>query len=143
MTRTIEAMMEILLVEDNPGDVILTREALKDAGIGHRLQVAHNGLDAADFLFQRGEHADSPRPNLILLDLNLPKKSGREIVREIDADPVLREIPLVILTSSRQDHDVLIGRNPKRSLYIVKPLSFADLVDAMRTIRRFWQSASL
>jgi two-component system, chemotaxis family, response regulator Rcp1 len=104
--RTVARPIEILLVEDNPGDVRLTREALKDGKVSNRLHVVVDGVEALAFLRREGEHATAVRPDLILLDLNLPKMDGRQVLAEIKADPTLRQIPVVILTSSQAEEDI-------------------------------------
>ena len=116
--------IEILLVEDNPGDVDLTREALEEAKVGNRLHVAEDGEAAVDFLYQRGEFAAAPRPDMILLDLNLPKKDGRQVLKEIKADPKLAEIPVVVLTTSEADEDILRSYQLHANCYITKPVNF-------------------
>ena len=132
--------IKILWVEDNIGDILLIKEAFEHAGFIHHLNVVDNGVDALDFLFRRGRYARASRPDLIILDINLPKKSGREIISEIKTDSTLSQIPLVVLTSSKQDKDVLDGFDPKRSLYLIKPLGFPALIDVAKQIHNFWQS---
>jgi CheY-like chemotaxis protein len=138
-----ETVIEILLVEDNPGDVVLTKEALKQVGVKHRLNVVHDGADAVDFLFRRGPHAQAPRPDLILLDLNLPRKNGRDVIDEIKAESSLRTMPLVVLTSSRHEQDVLDGCDPARCLYMVKPPTFDAFAETIRQIEQFWRAATM
>ena len=133
-----DTAIEILLVEDNLGDVRLTEEALAEAGIRHRLNAVHDGADAIDFLLQRGRHAHAPRPDLILLDLNLPRKGGREVIAAIKAEPSLRTTPLVVFTSSSHEQHVLDGYDPRKCLYTVKPPTFEDSVDTMQQIHQFW-----
>jgi chemotaxis family two-component system response regulator Rcp1 len=137
-----DTMIEILLVEDNPGDVVLTKEALKQAEVKHRLNVVQDGVDAVDFLFRRGQYAEAPRPDLILLDLNLPRKNGRDVIAEIKAESSLRTTPLVVLTSSHHEEDALDGYNPARCLYMVKPPTFNAFTDAIRQIEQFWRAAT-
>ncbi len=134
------AMIKILWVEDNVGDILLIKEAFNEAGVTHRLNVVNDGVEATDFLFHQGRFAKAIRPDLIILDLNLPKKSGREVIAEIKADSELSRIPLVVLTSSSHDQDVLEGLDPKRAIYLVKPLSFAAIVDMAKQIQSFWLS---
>jgi CheY-like chemotaxis protein len=133
-------MARILWVEDNIGDILLIKEAFEQAGFSHRLTVVNDGADAMDFLFRRGQHTHVRRPDLIILDLNLPKKTGREIIEEIKTDSALFEIPLVVLTTSTYDRNALDGFDPKRCLYLVKPLSFQALVDLAKQIQSFWLS---
>lgn len=128
---------KILWIEDNIADVILIKEALKKIGLIHHLYVVNDGIEALDFLFRRGRFESVSVPDLIILDLNLPKKSGREVLQEIKADPVLFKIPLVILTTSNHDRDALEGFDPARSLYLVKPLTFAALIELGKQIRDF------
>jgi two-component system, chemotaxis family, response regulator Rcp1 len=132
-----DAAIEILLVEDNPGDVLLTKEALGEAQVKHRLSVVQDGAEAMDFLLQRSGFAQAPRPDLILLDLNLPRKNGRDVITEIKAESSLCGTPLVVLTSSPHDQAVLDGYDPTRCLYMVKPGGFDEFVDTIRQIERF------
>lgn len=130
--------IEILLVEDNPGDVRLTLEALKDAKIWNRLHVVEDGVAALDFLYQREPHVQAPRPDLILLDLNLPKKNGREVLAEIKSDVKLQTIPVVILTTSQAEEDVFRAYALHANCYISKPVDFAQFTNIVRTIEEFW-----
>jgi CheY-like chemotaxis protein len=135
-----KSMINILWVEDNVGDILLIKEAFNEAGVIHRLTVLNDGEEAMDYLFHRGRYARVHRPDLIILDLNLPKKSGREAIAEIKADSELSRTPLVVLTSSSHDQDVLAGLDPGKSIYLVKPLSFAAIVDMAKQIQSFWLS---
>jgi len=135
------AVIEILLVEDNPGDVRLTAEALEEAKVSHHLNTVRDGIEAMDFLFHRGRYRGASLPDLILLDLNLPRKSGRDVMAEIKGDAALSNIPLIVLTSSAQDQDVLDGCNPIRCRYRIKPLSFNTLVDIFKEIKGFMLTA--
>ncbi|MHB8955841.1 MAG: response regulator [Pirellulaceae bacterium] len=130
--------IDILLVEDNPGDVDLTKEALEGAKVSNRLHVVDNGEQAMDFLCRRGEHADAPRPDLILLDLNLPKKDGREVLEEIKANRDLAEIPVVILTTSAADEDVGRAYQLHANCYITKPVNFTEFLKVIQAIEDFW-----
>ena len=130
--------IEILLVEDNPGDVDLTKEALQDAKVRNRLHVVDDGAKAVDFLYKRGEYADAPRPDLILLDLNLPKKDGRQVLEEIKADPQLAGIPVVILTTSQADEDILRAYQLHANCYITKPVDFKQFMHVVKAIEEFW-----
>ena len=130
--------IEILLVEDNPGDVDLTREALQDAKVRNRLHVVDDGEEALDFLYKRGEYADVPRPDIILLDLNLPKKDGRQVLEEIKADPQLADIPVVILTTSQADEDILRSYQLHANCYITKPVDFKQFMHVVKSIEEFW-----
>lgn len=127
----------ILWVEDNISDILLIKEAFRVAEVRFRLKVLEDGVEAVNYLFHRDRYARARRPDLIILDLNLPKKNGREVIGDIKADSSLREIPLVVLTSSSRDRDVLDGLNPERCLYLVKPTSFDALVDLAKRIQSF------
>jgi two-component system response regulator len=130
--------IDILLVEDNPGDVDLTKEALEGAKVCNRLHVAEDGEQALDFLFRKGQYADAPRPDLILLDLNLPKRDGREVLEEIRADADLTEIPVVILTTSQADEDVGHAYRLHANCYIAKPVRFQQFLHVIQAIEEFW-----
>lgn len=130
--------IEILLVEDNAGDVRLTREALKDAKVLNTLHVARDGEEATEFLFRKGKHADAPRPDIIILDLNLPRKDGREVLAEIKADKELKRIPVVILTTSKSEEDVLKSYNLHANCYVTKPLDLDHFIGVVKSIEDFW-----
>lgn len=130
--------IEILLVEDNPGDVDLTIEALKDAKIANNLNVAVDGIDALTFLHREGDYGAAPKPDVILLDLNLPRKDGREVLAEIKEDPLLRRIPVVILTTSEAEKDVLESYDLYANCYIVKPIDLDQFITVVKTIEDFW-----
>jgi CheY-like chemotaxis protein len=130
--------VEILLVEDNPGDVRLTREALKDGKIHTRLSVVTDGEEAISFLHRLGRYASAPRPDLILLDLNLPRKSGREVLADIKADEHLRRIPVVVLTSSQAEQDILASYDLNANCYITKPVDLDQFIRVVRSIEDFW-----
>lgn len=132
--------IEILLVEDNPGDVRLTREALKDAKVSNMLHVVEDGVAALDFLYRRGAYSAVPRPDLILLDLNLPRKNGREVLAEVKQDPRFRAIPVVILTTSQAEEDIVRAYDLHANCYISKPVDFAQFSKIVRTIDEFWLS---
>jgi CheY-like chemotaxis protein len=129
---------EILLVEDNPGDVRLTEVALQAGRISNNLHVVKDGVDAMDFLHQEGEFAEAPRPDLILLDLNLPRKDGREVLTEIAADEALKQIPVVILTLSQEDADILGMFDLGAKSYIVKPVDIEQLIGVVTLLRGYW-----
>jgi two-component system, chemotaxis family, response regulator Rcp1 len=131
---------EILLVEDSPGDVRLTREAFKDAKVHVNLNVASDGAEAMAFLRREGKHADVPRPDLVLLDLNLPKKSGREVLEEIKEDPILMSIPVVILTTSASEQDVLRSYLLHANCFITKPVDLTGFLLVVKSIDNFWLS---
>jgi two-component system, chemotaxis family, response regulator Rcp1 len=130
--------VQILLVEDNPGDVGLTLEALKEATLPNKLTIVRNGIDALSLLRRQGQHAGAARPDLILLDLNLPKKDGRKVLAEIKADDNLKRIPVVILTTSEDDKDVLESYNLHANCYIVKPLDLDRFITVVKSIEDFW-----
>jgi CheY-like chemotaxis protein len=130
--------IEILLIEDNPGDVRLTVEALKDSKVDNRLSVARDGVEAMAFLGQQGPYADAPRPDLILLDLNLPKKDGREVLAEIRQNPRWRSIPVVVLTTSDSRPDILRSYELHANCFITKPLDLDSFLDVVRSIEKFW-----
>lgn len=129
---------EILLVEDNPGDVLLTREAFREGRLAHRLSVVEDGEDAMRFLRQEGKHADAPRPDLILLDLNLPKMDGRELLAEVKSDPVLRHIPVIVLTTSDAEQDVWKAYKLHANCYLTKPVQMDDFLNKIRSVEDFW-----
>ena len=130
--------IDLLLVEDNPGDVRLTREALREGGVPINLSVASDGVEAVEFLHRRGKYQDAPRPELILLDLNLPKKSGREVLSEIKADPALRSIPVVVMTTSTSDQDVDRAYSLNANCYVAKPVQLDEFLAAVHSIEDFW-----
>jgi chemotaxis family two-component system response regulator Rcp1 len=132
--------IEVLLVEDSPGDVRLTREALKDAKVHISLHVATDGIDAMAFLQRTGMYVSAPRPDLILLDLNLPRKDGREVLKEIKESPSLRTIPVVILTTSSSDADVLQSYHLHANCYISKPVDLDGFLKVVQSIDNFWLS---
>jgi chemotaxis family two-component system response regulator Rcp1 len=132
--------IEVLLVEDSPGDVRLTREALKDAKVHISLHVATDGIEAMAYLERTGTHVNAPRPDLILLDLNLPKKDGREVLKEIKGSPSLRIIPVVILTTSSSDADVLQSYHLHANCYISKPVDLDGFIKVVQSIDNFWLS---
>jgi CheY-like chemotaxis protein len=130
--------IEILLVEDNPGDVRLTREALKDAKVANTMHVVEDGVAALDFLYRRSAYKAVPRPDLILLDLNLPRKNGREVLAQIKQDDQLKCIPVVILTTSQADDDISWAYKLHANCYITKPVEFAQFIRVVRAIEEFW-----
>ncbi len=130
--------IEILLVEDNPGDVRLTIEALKEGKIANHMSVAEDGIEAMAFLHREGKYKKAPKPDLILLDLNLPKKNGREVLAEIKVDPYLKSIPVVVLTSSEAEKDIVATYNLHANCYITKPVDFNQFINVVRSIEDFW-----
>jgi chemotaxis family two-component system response regulator Rcp1 len=138
MAENISCPIEILLVEDNPGDVRLTREALKDAKVLNNLYVTGDGIEALAFLKRQGKYKDMARPDLILLDLNLPKMDGHEVLAEIKANPELRRIPVVILTTSRAEEDILKTYDLHANCYITKPVDLEKFIEVISAIEDFW-----
>jgi chemotaxis family two-component system response regulator Rcp1 len=132
--------VEILLVEDNLGDARLTREALKEGKVYHNLHWVKDGVEALDFLHRRGEHAGASLPDIILLDLNLPKKDGREVLQEIKADARLRFIPVVVLTTSKAEEDVLRTYSLHANCYVTKPVDLEKFITVVQSIDKFWLS---
>lgn len=130
--------IEILLVEDNPGDVLLTQESLADSKLNNTLHVVKDGVEAMAFVRREREYADRPRPDLILLDLNLPKMDGREVLEELKSDEDLRRIPVVILTTSSQEDDVVQAYNAHANCYITKPIDLEQFMKVVQTIESFW-----
>jgi chemotaxis family two-component system response regulator Rcp1 len=137
---TDRAAFEILLVEDSPGDVRLTREALMDAKVYVNLHVASDGIEAMDFLNREAKYAAVPRPDLILLDLNLPKKDGRQVLEEIKESPSFKSIPVVVLTTSASDEDVLRSYQLHANCYISKPVDLEGFLKVIASIDNFWLS---
>lgn len=135
-----ESAVEILLVEDNPADVRLTIEALMEAEVSHTLHVADDGIEAMSFLRREGQYADAVRPGLILLDLNLPRKNGLDVLSEIKADESLRSIPIVVLTTSSADSDIDAAYNHDVNAYIIKPVDLSDFVKVLIDLEEIWVS---
>ena len=137
--KKVDAMaVDILLVEDNPGDVRLTKEALKDAKVLNEIYVAKDGVEAMDFLYKKGQFAEAPVPDMILLDLNLPKKDGREVLAEIKKDPKLKHIPVIVLTTSKADEDIIKTYNLHANAYITKPVDLNRFVEIIHALEEFW-----
>ena len=130
--------IDILLVEDNPGDVRLTIEALRDSKVRNHLHVVTDGVEAMAFLRREVKYANEARPDLILLDLNLPRKDGRQVLMEIKADPLLKTIPVVVLTTSRAEQDVLRSYELQANCYISKPVDLEQFMTVVRSIEDFW-----
>jgi chemotaxis family two-component system response regulator Rcp1 len=137
-TKLMGRPVEFLLAEDNPGDVRLTKEALRESKISNNLNVVPDGVEAMAFLRREGKYADAPRPDVILLDLNLPKKDGREVLAEVKADPVLRLIPVVIITSSEAEQDVLKTYELYANCYVTKPVDLEQFIKVIQSIETFW-----
>lgn len=130
--------IEILLVEDSPTDVLLAQEALEHAKVWNKLHVASDGVEAMEFLQRQGRFAEMPRPDLILLDLNLPRKDGREVLAEIKADEALKRIPVVVLTTSKAEEDIFKAYGLHANCYVTKPVDFERFSDVVRAIETFW-----
>jgi len=130
--------VDILLVEDNPGDVLLTQEAFRSSKLINDLHVVVDGEEATKFLRKEDGYVDVPRPDLILLDLNLPKKDGREVLRDIKSDETLKSIPVIVLTSSEAEEDVLISYNLHANCYITKPVTLDSFISVLHKIEEFW-----
>jgi CheY-like chemotaxis protein len=132
--------IEVLLVEDDPGDELMTREAFEDNKIGNRLHVARDGEEALDFLYRRGVHSEAPRVDLVLLDLNLPKYDGRQVLERIRADPDLTHLPVVVLTTSSSEEDILRSYKLHANAYVTKPVDVNQFIAAVRQIDDFFLS---
>ncbi len=138
MTKIGARPIEILLVEDSPSDTDLTLEALKDFKVRNHVSVVEDGMQAMQFLRRQEPFAQAPRPDLIMLDLNLPRKDGREVLAEIKADQALRAIPVVVLTTSRAEQDILRAYQLNANCYITKPVDFNQFLEVVRSIEAFW-----
>ena len=132
--------IEILMVEDDSGDALLTQEAFRDGKIHNTLHVVRDGVEAMQFLRREGPYTEAPRPDLILLDLNLPRMDGREVLEEIKSDTELKTIPVVILTTSDADRDVLMSYRLHANCYVTKPVDFEQFRDVVRSVQQFWIS---
>ena len=137
-TASMPTSIEILLVEDSPTDILMTQEAFEQSGLLNHLHVVEDGAEALAFLGRKGRYATAPRPDLILLDLNLPKKNGQEVLAELKADDVLKRIPVIILTTSQAEEDVLKSYGFHANGYISKPVEFIRFVETVRAIQHFW-----
>lgn len=142
MTYPLEsaAPIEVLLVEDDPGDVLMTREAFAEHKVGNRLTVVSDGAEALAYLRREGEFAHAPRPDLILLDLNLPRRDGREVLAEIKKDESLQQIPVVVLTTSQAEEDILRSYQLHANAYVAKPVDFEAFIQVVRQIDQFFVS---
>ncbi len=138
MNRSVLRPVEILLVEDSPTDVLLAHEALESTKLVNNLHTVSDGVQAIAFLRREGQYKDAPRPGLILLDLNLPKKDGREVLAEIKTDDALKRIPVVVLTTSKSEADILIAYGLHANCYIVKPVDFEKFAEVVTHIENFW-----
>ena len=138
MDRNIYRQIEVLLVEDNSGDVRLMQEALKDSKVRNHLHVVNDGEDAMLFLRRQGKYSGAPEPDLVLLDLNLPGKDGREVLAEVKQDPLLKHIPVVIVTTSSAEEDILKSYGLHANCYITKPVNFDQFIKVVHSIEDFW-----
>ncbi|MER7566990.1 MULTISPECIES: response regulator [Streptomyces] len=138
MTTPAASPIDVLLVEDDPGDELMTREAFEDNKIGNTLHVVRDGEEALDFLYRRGDHTDAPQPDLILLDLNLPKYDGRQVLEKIKSDPELSHIPVVVLTTSAAEEDILRSYKLHANAYVTKPVDLDQFIAAVRQIDDFF-----
>ena len=131
---------DVLLVEDNPGDVRLTEEAFAEGELDTEIHVVTDGIEALDFLYRRGDYEDAPRPQIVLLDLNLPRKNGDEVLAELKDDPDLSHIPVIVLTSSEAETDVVRSYELNANAYLTKPVDPETFIEEIRTLERFWLS---
>ena len=138
MMSTAMEPVGILLAEDNPGDARLVEEALKENKLTNTLNVVHDGVEAMAYLRREGKHADAPKPDLILLDLNMPRKDGREVLAEIKQDETLRRIPVVVLTSSESEQDLLTSYDLHVNAYVTKPLNLDRFIEVVKALENFW-----
>jgi len=132
--------MDMLLVEDNPGDARLAAEAFKEGGSQTRLHVVQDGIEALAYLRREGRYQNATRPDLVLLDLNLPRKDGREVLAEIKQDPTLKRLPVIVLTTSQAESDVVRGYELHANCYIVKPVDFDRFISVVKGIESFWRT---
>ena len=133
-----EKTVEILLAEDNPGDVMLTKKALEQGKLANNLHVATDGVEALAFLRQENEYADKPRPDLVLLDLNMPRKDGQDVLKELQEDPDLCRIPVVVLTSSESEEDIARSYELNANAYLTKPVDFDGFIEIVNRMENFW-----
>ena len=131
-------LVEILLIEDNPGNARFMQEALKDGKVKNILHIIDDGVEATDFLFKRNKYSNAPRPDLIILDLNLPKKNGQEVLAEIKANPDLKSIPVIILTISKADEDIIRSYNLHANCFLNKPINLNKFFEVVKSIEDFW-----
>jgi len=131
-------LVEILLIEDNPGDARLTQEVLKDGKVKNNLHIVYDGEEATDFLFKRNQYQNAPRPDLIILDLNLPKKNGQEVLAEIKVDDNLKSIPVIILTTSKAEEDIIRSYNLHANCFLSKPIDLNKFFEVLKLIEDFW-----
>lgn len=138
MTKDSGKPIEILMVEDNPGDIRLTKEALRANKVRNNMSTALDGEDALAFLRKQGKYKSAPKPDLIILDLNLPRKNGMEVLKELKEDPVLKRIPVVILTTSRAEEDIIKSYDLHANCYVTKPVDLDQFMKVVRSVEDFW-----
>ncbi len=138
MTTAVGRPAEVLLVEDSPGDVRLTREALKEGKVRNNLSVVSDGVEAMAFLRREGRYADAPRPDIVLLDLNMPRKDGREVLAEMKSDEQLKRIPVVVLTTSEAEQDILRTYDLHANCYLTKPVDLEQFISIVKSVEDFW-----
>jgi CheY-like chemotaxis protein len=138
MTTAIGRPAEVLLVEDSPGDVRLTREALKEGKVRNNLSVVSDGVEAMEFLRREGKYKDAPRPDIVLLDLNMPRKDGREVLAEMKSDEQLKRIPVVVLTTSEAEQDILRTYDLHANCYLTKPVDLEQFISIVKSVEDFW-----
>ncbi len=138
MTTAVGRAAEVLLVEDSPGDVRLTREALKEGKVRNNLSVVSDGVEAMAFLRREGKYADAPRPDIVLLDLNMPRKDGREVLAEMKSDEHLKRIPVVVLTTSEAEQDILRTYDLHANCYLTKPVNLEQFISIVKSVEDFW-----
>ena len=134
--------MQVLLVEDDPGDALMIREAFEQHAITHTLHHVADGVEALEFLYRTGPHGDAPRPDMILLDLNLPRKDGREVLEEVKGDSALRAIPIIVLTTSEADEDILRSYDLHANAYVTKPVDFEHFLEVVRRTDDFFANVA-
>lgn len=138
MSTAIGRPAEVLLVEDSPGDVRLTREALKEGKVRNNLSVVSDGVEAMEFLRREGKYRDAPRPDIVLLDLNMPRKDGREVLAEMKSDEQLKRIPVVVLTTSEAEQDILRTYDLHANCYLTKPVDLEQFISIVKSVEDFW-----
>lgn len=138
MSTAVGRPAEVLLVEDSPGDVRLTREALKEGKVRNNLSVVSDGVEAMAFLRREGKYADAPRPDIVLLDLNMPRKDGREVLAEMKSDELLKRIPVVVLTTSEAEQDILRTYDLHANCYLTKPVDLEQFISIVKSVEDFW-----
>ena len=138
MSTVIGRPAEVLLVEDSPGDVRLTREALKEGKVRNNLSVVSDGVEAMEFLRREGKYKDAPRPDIVLLDLNMPRKDGREVLAEMKGDEALKRIPVVVLTTSEAEQDILRTYDLHANCYLTKPVDLEQFISIVKSVEDFW-----